>query len=87
MQLLCLYEYQHFPLLSYLKLRSIKYDIDVYLQAEPEVNIEILMERMKKLTEEEEEETTQEERVKRFEEEESQSAQSKCLLYIDIVSR
>lgn len=45
------------------------------INSEPEVGIEVLMERMKKLVEEGEEETTQEERVKRFEKVESQSVE------------
>lgn len=48
----------------------------LYLQnSEPEVGIEILMERMKKLKESQEEEPTEEERRKRFEKVEFQSAE------------
>jgi hypothetical protein len=43
--------------------------------SEPEVGIEILMERMKKLKESNEEEPTEEERLKRFEKVETQSAE------------
>lgn len=45
--------------------------------SEPEVGIEILMERMKKLKESNEEEPTEEERLKRFEKVETQSAECK----------
>lgn len=48
-----------------------------FQNSEPEVGIEVLMERMKKLVEEGEEETTEEERVKRFEKVENQSVDSK----------
>lgn len=47
---------------------------------EPEVKIEVLMERMKKLNEDEDEEPTEEERMKRFETIENQSAECMCWL-------
>lgn len=59
----------------------------LYLQnSEPEVGIEILMERMKKLKESQEEEPTEEERRKRFEKVEFQSAECRFELQNKIIS-
>lgn len=58
----------------------------LYLQnSEPEVGIEILMERMKKLKESQEEEPTEEERRKRFEKVEFQSAECRFELQNKII--
>lgn len=59
----------------------------LYLQnSEPEVGIEILMERMKKLKESQEEEPTEEERRKRFEKVEFQSAECRFELQNKIIN-
>lgn len=59
----------------------------MYLQnSEPEVGIEILMERMKKLKESQEEEPTEEERRKRFEKVEFQSAECRFALQNKIIN-
>lgn len=59
---------------------SICCQFQIPTDSDSEVGIEILMERMRKLTEEEEE-TTHEERLKRFEKVESQSVECEYRYY------